>query len=61
MGTGKSYTVNEIADMFGGEKKYGEKRIEPKESIANNTKITLGLEWKPKGDLHKFIKKYKNQ
>ena len=61
VGTGKSYTVNEIADMFGGEKKYGEKRIEPKESIANNTKITLGLEWKPKGDLHKFIKKYKNQ
>ena len=30
VGTGQAYTVNEIADMFGGNKKYGEKRIEPK-------------------------------
>ena len=25
VGTSNAYTVNQIADMFGGEKKYGEK------------------------------------
>ena len=29
IGNGKNYSVNEVADMFGGKKSYGEKRIEP--------------------------------
>ena len=32
VGTGVSYSVNQIADMFGGERKYGENRVEPKNS-----------------------------
>jgi len=59
IGTNQSYTVNEIANMFGGEKKYGEKRIEPNCSIADNNKITLDLNWKPQGNLKKWIKEYK--
>jgi len=55
VGTGQAYTVNEIADMFGGNKKYGEKRIEPKNSIAENAKITLDLNWKPKNKLKTWI------
>ena len=55
IGTGKSYSVNEIADMFGGNKKYGEKRIEPKNSIAENAKIRLDLDWEPKNELKTWI------
>ena len=55
VGTGKAYTVNEIANMFGGEKKYGEKRIEPKDSIAENAKIILDLDWEPHGNLEEWI------
>jgi UDP-glucose 4-epimerase len=60
VGTGKAYTVNEIADMFGGEKKYSEERIEPKDSIAENAKIRLDLDWEPHGNLEEWIKLNKN-
>ena len=59
VGTGKAYTVNEIAGMFGGEKKYGEKRIEPKDSIAENAKIMLDLDWESYGNLEEWINLYK--
>ena len=50
-----AYSVNEIADMFGGEKKYGEKRIEPKNTIAETAKINLDLDWESTESLSKFI------
>ena len=59
VGTGDAYTVNEIADMFGGEKQYGEERIEPKYSIAENGKIKSDLGWRTNNDLKNFIKKLK--
>ena len=59
VGTNKAYTVNEIADMFGGEKKYDEKRIEPKDSIAENAKIRLDLDWESSGNLEEWINGYK--
>ena len=55
VGSGLAYSVNEIADMFGGEKKYGEKRIEPKNSISETSKINLDLDWEPKESLTEFI------
>tara|TARA_R110001583_G_scaffold109528_1_gene258264 strand:- start:53 stop:931 length:879 start_codon:yes stop_codon:yes gene_type:complete len=61
VGTGQAYTVNEIADMFGGGKEYGEIRIEPKNSIAENAKIKLDLGWEPKGDLKKWLYIYKQK
>jgi len=61
VGTGKSYSVNEVADMFGGEKQYGEKRIEPKNSIAENAKIVLDLNWEPKNKLETWISTYIKQ
>ena len=61
VGTGKSYSVNEVADMFGGEKQYGEKRIEPKNSIAENAKILLDLNWEPKNKLETWISTYIEQ
>jgi nucleoside-diphosphate-sugar epimerase len=58
VGSGKNYSVNEIADMFGGNKTEGNKVIEPFETLADISKIDLDLNWKSKGDLKKWIKKY---
>ena len=57
IGNGKNYSVNEVADMFGGKKSYGEKRIEPFETLADNQKIK-SLGWKPTGNLSEWIKNY---
>jgi UDP-glucose 4-epimerase len=59
IGNGNNFSVNEVADMLGGEKLYGEKRIEPFETLANNTKARNILGWNPKGNLIQWIKKYK--
>ena len=56
---GTNYSVNEVADMLGGEKTYGEKRFEPYETLADNNKAKKILGWIPKGDLPSWIKKYK--
>ena len=59
IGNGKNYSVNEVADMLGGEKVYGEKRLEPFETLADNSKAKKILGWKPEGDLVSWVKKYK--
>jgi len=58
VGSGTNYSVNEIADMFGGEKQYGNKVIEPFETLADIAKIDLDLNWRPKGKLNEWIKNY---
>lgn len=59
IGAGNNYSVNEVADMMGGEKVYGEKRIEPYLTLADNTKAKTVLGWDPQGDLPTWIIKYK--
>tara|TARA_B100000579_G_scaffold435549_1_gene459116 strand:+ start:12159 stop:13067 length:909 start_codon:yes stop_codon:yes gene_type:complete len=59
IGNGKNFSVNEVADMFGGKKMYGEKRLEPFETLADNRKAKNILKWSPKGNLRAWIKKYK--
>jgi len=59
IGNGNNYSVNEVADMLGGEKTYGEKRLEPFETLADNSKARKILDWEPKGDLPTWIEKYK--
>ena len=59
VGTGRAYTVNEIADMFGGEKKYGERRLEPTLSISDNNKIKTLTGWSPSIELKKWIQQLK--
>lgn len=56
IGTGKNYSVNEIADMFNHEKTYiaprsGETRI----SLANNQRMRTTFGWSPVHDLEKWI------
>ena len=61
IGNGNNYSVNELADMLGGEKSYGNKVIEPFQTLADNSKALLILDWDPKGDLPTWIKKYKQE
>ncbi len=61
IGNGDNYTVNELADMLGGKKSYGNKVIEPFQTLADNSKALLILDWDPKGDLPTWIKKYKQE
>jgi UDP-glucose 4-epimerase len=61
IGNGDNYSVNELADMFGGEKLYGNKVIEPFQTLADNSKALLMLDWDSKGDLLTWVKKYKQE
>lgn len=59
IGNGDNYSINEVANMLGGEKTYGETRIEPFETLADHSKATLMFNWEPKGNLPAWIKQYK--
>lgn len=59
IGNGANYSVNEVAEMMGGEKTYGEKRIEPFETLADNSKAKTILGWTPQGNLLTWIEQYK--
>ena len=60
IGSGKSYSVNELADVMGGEKIYGEKRIEPFETLADIDRAKEELGWSPKINLLDWLKIYMN-
>ena len=61
IGNGGNTSVNELVNMMGGEKSYGNKVIEPFETLADNAKINLELNWEPKGNLKKWINNYKKE
>jgi len=61
VGNGNNFSVNELADMFGGEKQYGNKVIEPFKTLADNSKIKTILGWDPKGNLSTWISQYKKE
>jgi len=58
VGQGKNYTINEVADMFGGEKEYGNKVVEPFETLADISKINKKLNWNPRHELKTWIPTY---
>jgi len=59
IGNGDSRSVNEIADMIGGDRIYVEPVFEPKESLAHNRMAFGMLGWKPTGDIESWVKSYK--
>ena len=59
IGNGDNYSVNELTDMFGGEKAEGQKVLEPFLTLADNSKAKNILNWNPTGDLPTWIEKYK--
>jgi len=56
VGNGKSYSMNEVVKMIGSDFVYAENRIEPFETLADNSKIKKILGWSPVGNLALFIK-----
>lgn len=58
VGNGDNVSVNELVDMMGGKKSYGNEVIEPFETLADYSKIKKDLNWKPEGDLKKWIDIY---
>jgi len=57
VGSGVSLSMNEVVEIIGSEYVYTEKRLEPFETRADNTKIRKVLGWEHKGNLHDFIKR----
>jgi len=48
IGSGKSYSVNTIAQMIGGPTEFIPARLEPKHSLADNSRARELLGWEPK-------------
>lgn len=59
VGTGKNYSINEIADMIGGERIYIDARLaEVRETLADIEETTAILNWQPVYELEKMINSY---
>ena len=59
IGNGDNRSVNQIADMIGGDRVNVEPVIEPKETLADNEKAYRVLGWKPTMKIEDWIKGYK--
>jgi len=56
LGTGVNYSINEIADYFGTERKYVEDRKgQYPKTLCTDTKARRRLDWEPKWDLLDYI------
>jgi UDP-glucose 4-epimerase len=57
LGTGKNYSINEVADMFGVEKKYvDDVKGNYRETIRINDDAITRLGWQPTDKLEQYIK-----
>ena len=59
IGNGDNRSVNQIADLIGGDRVTVDSVIEPKETLANYDKANKVLGWKPTGNLEEWIPKWK--
>ena len=57
LGRGINYSINEVANMFGGEKKYiPQKKGEVRDTLCVTSKANQLLNWNPKRNLEDYIK-----
>ncbi len=61
IGRGKNYSVNDLARMIGGSVVYLPPRIEPRETLADNSLAKKLLGWSPKKNLPEWIVSYKKE
>tara|TARA_R110000824_G_scaffold73866_5_gene188014 strand:+ start:20021 stop:20878 length:858 start_codon:yes stop_codon:yes gene_type:complete len=62
LGTGTNHSINELAEMFEGEKKYIPQRTgEARVTLADISKTTELTGWKPCHNLHDYVKGIKNE
>tara|TARA_B100000212_G_scaffold336020_1_gene308772 strand:+ start:546 stop:1460 length:915 start_codon:yes stop_codon:yes gene_type:complete len=59
IGSGKNISINDLADMFGAEKKYMKPVNEPFANLADISKAKKLLNWEPLKDLDSWINEYK--
>ena len=55
IGKGHNYSVNEVAELIGGEKEFIGDRLEPRETLADNNRAKDLLSWIPKTDLKDWL------
>lgn len=55
IGRGNNHSVNEIAEMIGGETEFIGDRLEPRETLADNSKAKELLGWEPKIDIKDWL------
>lgn len=60
IGKGGNYSVNEIAEMVGGETENIGERVEPRETLADNTLAKELLGWVPEVDIKDWLAKFKS-
>ena len=58
IGNGANKSIQEIANIFGSPFEYKPKRVEPVETLADNNKAQELLNWKPTGDIKKWLLQY---
>ncbi len=61
IGNGDNRSVNQIADLIGGNKINVSPVIEPRKTLADNLKAKELLDWLPKGNLEDWIPKWKTE
>ena len=61
IGKGGNYSVNEIAEMIGGETENVGERPEPRETLADNTLAKKLLDWTPEVDIKDWLKTPRNE
>ena len=59
IGNGDNRSVNQLADMIGGDRVNVDPVIEPKETLADNGKARFILDWKPTTKIEDWVKKWK--
>ena len=55
IGRGNNYSVKEIAEIIGGETEFVGDRLEPYETLADNSKAKELLDWEPKVDIKDWL------
>jgi UDP-glucose 4-epimerase len=61
IGNGDNRSVNQIADMIGGDRINVDAVLEPRETLADNQKALNLLDWVPRGDIETWIQGYKKE
>ena len=61
IGAGDNRSVNDIADLLGGERIHRDPVTEPKETLAHNGKAKFILNWKSTTTLEEWIPKWKEK
>jgi len=59
IGNGDNRSINQLADMIGGQKTYLPPRLEPRETLADNSLALELLGWKPSRKIEEWVIEYK--